>query len=145
MAAADYYQEPSSMRTDEDRSEIQAQHIDQMTLLFQARLRGFLVRCRVFHHDKNDISIYKNENLASIDGENQRRNNSVIGRYTRKIIYKIIEDDEIGDNLWQPIIPVKTENAGLQAQYQISTNSVADDSKLDNDSESRCPRLLMVS
>ena len=113
MAAADYYQEPSSMRTDEDRSEIQAQHIDQMTLLFQARLRGFLVRCRVFHHDKNDISIYKNEKLASIDGENHRRSNSLIGRYTRKIIYKIIEDDEIGDNLWQPITPVKTENAGL--------------------------------
>ena len=50
MAAADYYK--PIMRTDEEELEFRAQDIDRKTLLFQARLRGFLIRHRVYRHRK---------------------------------------------------------------------------------------------
>lgn len=70
MAAADYYKASSSMRTDEEEWEIQARDINQKTLLFQARLRGFLARHRVFHPDQDDVAVENNGHLAYI---NERR------------------------------------------------------------------------
>ena len=56
MAAADYYKAPLTMRTYEEKLEIQAQDIDQQTLLVESHLRGFLLRRRVSRHCKDDES-----------------------------------------------------------------------------------------
>lgn len=146
MAAADYYkavQAPSSMRTDEEELEIQAQDIEQKTLLFQARLRGFLIRHRVSRHYKVDVAIENTGHLASMKRSSYRDTHSSTSEMderrnsnTNKII---AENDEHGDkytqrdnihahDLWHQ----KAESLDLQARYQQPINSAADDSECDN-------------
>ena len=60
MAATDYFNTPLKVCTKEERLDIQARDIDQSTLLFQARVRGYLRRSY-----KDNIAIEKNAHLAS--------------------------------------------------------------------------------
>ena len=116
MAAADYYKTPVTMRTYEEKLEIQAQDIDQKTLLFQAQLRGFLLRHRVSHRCKDDVAIgdinnilYENAKNAQYGDEYPKRDN----------VYVF----DIGQRL------AEAESAYLQARYQEPSNSEANDGK----------------
>ena len=66
MAAADYFNSPLNVCTEEEHLEIQARDIDQRTLLFQARVRGYLIRHEVSRRPyKDNIAIENNAHLAS--------------------------------------------------------------------------------
>lgn len=151
MAAADYYKAvraPSSMRTYEEKLEIQAQDIEQKTLLFQARLRGFLIRHRVSRHHKVDVAIENTGHLASMKRGSYRDTHSITSemdeRWNSNTNKIIAENDEHGDkytqrdnihahDLWHQITLGKAESLDLQARYQQPINSAADDSECDND------------
>ena len=64
MAAADFYNPPSSVLTNEESLEAQGRDIDQKTLLFQARLRGFLTRNRMSRPHKDDFAVESNRRLS---------------------------------------------------------------------------------
>lgn len=130
MAAADYYKASSSMLTDEEELEIQARDINQKTLLFQARLRGFLARHRVFQPDQDDVAVENNGHLAYI---NERSN-------TNKTINQNTEVDELGDNymqrdsiyvhdLWHTTTPGKAHSTDLQRRLHGPINSAANYNK----------------
>ena len=146
MAAADYYKAPVTMRTYEEKLEIQAQDIDQKTLLFQALLRGFLLRHRVSHYCKDDVAIENRGHLTSVntrshldtrattsDMVNERRASN-----TNKILYKNAKNAQYGDeypkrdNICVSDIGDmlgEAESTYLQARYQEFSNSAANDSE----------------
>lgn len=142
MAAADYYkavQAPSSMRTDEENLEIQAQDIERKTLLFQARLRGFLVRHRVSRHHKIDVAIENNGHLSSINRSSYRDTHSITSemdeRRNSSTNKMIAENDEHGDkytqrdetyalDLWHKITSGKAESKLNKVQTSSSFSSI---------------------
>lgn len=65
MAAADYFNTLLRVCTKEEHLEIQARDIDQKTLLFQARVRGYLIRNEVSRPYKDNIAIENDAHLAS--------------------------------------------------------------------------------
>lgn len=121
MAAADYYETPSSMRTEEERLEIQARDIDQKTLLFQARLRGFLIGHRVFRHHKDDVATEDNEHSAPINRSSYRDTHSITG--------DIVDERRTGN----ANNDIYVHDLDLQARYQEPIKSAANDSEHDND------------
>ena len=145
MAAADYYEAPVTKRTDEEKLEIQAQDIDQKTLLFQAQLRGFLLRHRVSHHCKDDVAIENKGHLTSIntrspldtrstinDVVNERRTsntNKILNKNAKNVMNTQYRDKyperDVGHT------PGKAESTDLQAGYQELSNSAANDSECD--------------
>ena len=145
MAAADYYKASVTIRTDEEKLEIQAQDIDQKTLLFQAQLRGFLLRHRISHHRKDDVAIENQGHLTSIntrspldtrstidDVVNERRTsntNKILNKNAETVINAQYRDEyperDVGHT------PGKAESTDLQARYQELSNSAANDSECD--------------
>ena len=117
MAAADYYEPPLNMETSEEKLEIQSRHIDEKILLFQARLRGFLVRRKIPCSSEDGVAIQSTEHLASADMRVHYQS-----RHTKKIIYKSIEiEDRENDrskedivsyhDSWYPVVPLNSASA----------------------------------
>ncbi len=148
MAAADYYKASVTMRTDEEELEIQAQDIDQKTLLFQAQLRGFLLRHRVSLRCKDDVAIENKGHLTSINTRSPLDTRSTISDMvnerrtsdTNKILNKNAKNAQYGDeypkrdNLYVFDVghtPGKAESTDLQARYQELSNSAANASECD--------------
>ena len=142
MAAAEYLTTPLTWRAFEDRLEIQAQHIDQQTLLFQAQLRGFLLRHRVFRHRKDDDAIVNQGHFTStntwspqdtystitdaFDDLRTSITNKVLNKYTRNF-----KDPPYGDDYleWENVdgfdaghTPGQAESMDVQAYYQEPAN-----------------------
>ncbi len=151
MAVADYYKAPVTTRTYEEKLEAQAQDIDQRTLLFQAQLRGFLFRHRLFHHCKDHVAIENKGHLTSIDTRSPLDTRSTISDIVNKRrtsnINKILNnnaknarDAQYGDEYLKRDnfyvfevghTPGKAESTDPQARYQELSNSGANDSECD--------------
>lgn len=78
MAAADFFNDSWKATNKEEHSEIQARDIDQRTLLFQARARGYLIRHEVSRLYKDNIAIENNTHLASYHCKRYRNIHTLI-------------------------------------------------------------------
>lgn len=139
MAAADYYNPSSNVCIDEEKLEIQAQDIDQRTLFFQARSRGFLVRHAISRHGEVDVAIEHNAHCTTIssrlsqeiltfpsDNYGETQNTSGDKTTYSKVENKVVEEGHgNSDNL--------RRIAELQARYQESNSKAADNSERGDD------------
>ena len=142
MAAADYWTAPLTRRSFEEKLEIQARDMDQQILFFQAQLRGFLLRHRVFSHGTDVDAIVNKGHLTSINAKspldtrstvndvvNERRtsNTNKILNNNAKNAKDAQNGDEypIRDNVYAFDVghtPEKAESTDFQAYYQEPAN-----------------------
>lgn len=148
MAAADYYEAPPNLLTDEERLEVQARDIDQRTLLFQAQSRGFLIRYRIYNYHNHNVA---NENCQPFAAISTRRSRDIQGSFSRELhgihdntttlSIENAEDDDPGGSYdpWQTATPNKAESTYLKARYQELVNGANNGSELDGTSFKSMP------
>ena len=158
MAAADYYKAPLTMRTYEEELEIQAQDIEQQTLLFQTHLRGFLLRRRVSRYCEDDDAIENKGHWTSINTRNLLETRGTIRNVVderpisdtdniSKGLAKIPSNAQYGeehpkrDNVCAFDVgytPGKAESTDLQAYYQEPKNIATNGSEYDRSYRNLC-------
>ena len=152
MAAADYLTTPLTKRAFEEKLETQAQDIDQQTLLFQAQLRGFLLRHRVFRHCKNNYVIMNKQHLTLMNTRSpldaQSTNSDVFDELRTSITNKFgnkyarnAENNQYGDKYpeWENVEAFdvgytlgKGESTDLEAYYPEPANDSECDQSYSN-------------
>lgn len=136
MAAADYYLRVPRPK-EEERLNIQARFIAQRTLLFQAQLRGFLVRKRMYEHIWRSDSVKKHGSgdIYCISNEvSHKKRNAQTGQISNCNIEKGVRD--IPPNRIYPLISCQGGTSGEAISKDLRTERPEPIDSLTNHCES---------
>lgn len=116
MAAASYYNQSFTWIGEEEKLENQARNIDKKTLIFQARIRGFLTRHKLFHRHSN-VTTENDRNFVRCNSiTTESRVNNVGNKKLENENVQVITSD--ANSSWNTITSRKAEIKDLEASYQ---------------------------